>query len=87
MTSKQLAVMLGTLAVLQFLAASSDLVDLTSPKVAVWLQLIVGAGQAFLAVVTGRMALMPADPMHPDNLSSNQLQRLADKAAASGNGR
>lgn len=80
MTSKALGYILGVMAVLQFLAASSDLANLTSPQVAVWLQLIVGAGQAFLAVVVGRAALMPADPLHPDNLSSNQLFGLAGKA-------
>jgi membrane protein implicated in regulation of membrane protease activity len=82
MNSKTLAVFLAALATLQFLAASSDLADLTSPKVAVWLQLIVGAVQAFMAIYIGRSALMPADPQHPDNLTSNQLDRLANKAAA-----
>lgn len=86
MSSKILGYLLGGMAVLQFLAASTDLVDLTSPKVAVWLQLIVGAVQAFTAVYVARAAILPADPQHPDNLSSNQLMRLADKAAASGNG-
>lgn len=85
MSSKVLAYLLGTMAVLQFLAASTDLVDLTSPQVAVWLQLIVGAAQAFMAVVVARVAITTADPQHPSNLSSNQLQSLARKAAASEN--
>lgn len=85
MGSKQLGIVLAAMATLQFLAASTDLADLTSPKVAVWLQLIVGAVQAGMAIYVGRTALMPADPAHPDNLSSNQLTRLADKAAASEN--
>lgn len=80
MTSRNLGIVLGAMAVLQFLAASTDLVDLTSPKVAVWLQLILGAAQAFMAVYTARAALLPADAAHPDNLSSNQLMRLAGKA-------
>jgi len=80
MTSKTLAYVLGVMAVLQFLAASTDLTNITSPNVAVWLQLIVGAAQAFLAVVVGRVAMTSADPQHPDNLTGNQLLRLADKA-------
>jgi hypothetical protein len=86
MTSKTLGVLLAVLAALQFLGAASDLTDLTSPEGAAWLQLTIGAAQAFVAVYTAKVALTPADPAHPDNLSSNQLMRLADKAAASGNG-
>lgn len=85
MTSKQLGVVLAVMAMLQFLAASTDLADLTSPKVAVWLQLIVGAVQAGMAIYAGRAALMPSDPAHPDNLTSNQLFRLARNAESSEN--
>lgn len=80
MTSKNLGIYLGIMAVLQFLAASTDLADLTSPKIAVWLQLIVGAAQAGMAIYAGRQALLPADPAHPDNLSSFQLRSMANKA-------
>lgn len=80
MTSKNLGIVLALMAVLQFLAASTDLANLTSPNVAVWLQLIVGALQAFMAVYVGRVAMTTADPQHPDNLNSNQLFRLANKA-------
>lgn len=86
MTSKNLGIVLGAMAVLQFLAASTDLVDLTSPKVAVWLQLILGAAQAFMAIYTARAALLPADATHPDNLTSFDLRTLANKAATRENG-
>lgn len=80
MSSKVLGYLLASMAALQFLAASTDLANLTSPNVAVWLQLIVGAVQAFMAIYVGRAALMPADAQHPDNLSSNKLMALAGRA-------
>lgn len=85
MTSKQLGFFLAAMAALQFVAAASDLADLTSPTVASWIALIVGALQVFAAVYTGKVAVTPADPQHPDNLSSNQLFRLARKAESSEN--
>lgn len=82
MTSKNMGIILAVMAALQFLAASTDLANLTSPETTVWLQLIVGALQAFMAVYVGRVAMTTADPQHPDNLSSNQLMRLTRRAEA-----
>jgi hypothetical protein len=80
MNSKALGVFLALMAGLQFISAASDLANLTSPTVAAWIQLLVGAAQAAMAVYVGKVALTPADPAHPDNLTSNQLENLAGKA-------
>lgn len=61
MTSKILAIWLGIMAGLQFVASASNLTDLMSPTAAAWLQLIVGALQAVSAVVVGRLAVTAAD--------------------------
>jgi hypothetical protein len=61
MTSKFLAIWLGVMAALQFVASAGNLSDLLPEPGATWFQLLVGALQAFSAVVVGKSAVTAAD--------------------------
>lgn len=56
-----MAAVLGVLATLQFVAGASALPNLVPATAAQWIQLIVGAIDAGMAMYIGRVATMPRD--------------------------